>query len=329
MLRKPVFLSSTPNPSVKQPRLYNKPLHCIPKPRLLSVYNATNTFILSCLPSQPALLTTRSRAHALIQSNTPLSPLSSLSLSLTPTPPPVTLVPPALHKCISASDTDSDTPSTPQMNTSTTPLYVPAEVKQASPSSAPILTAGRLTIAVVCQFETACRCYFSVKDVTTGDCIGKIIYNFKSMAVQSWINAEEAQLLALPFSDFLITLKKKFLPRSWEDDLVQDQIIMQGNIDLFTWVNKIHNTNNKLSVVKSPYHIPTDCFWLHLIPRLSDRMKHLYKANNGTAPGATKGTLDAITDFKEWMECLLLLEQDLQVSRAGWVACTAKASNVL
>ena len=58
-------------------------------------------------------------------------------------------------------------------------------------------------------------------------------------------------------------------------------------------------------------------------------MKRLYKANNGTAPGATKGTLDAITDFKEWVERLLLLEQDLQVSRAGWVSHVIKAANTL
>lgn len=46
-------------------------------------------------------------------------------------------------------------------------------------------------------------------------------------------------------------------------------------------------------------------------------MKHLFKGNNGTAPGVTQGTLDAIADFEEWMEQLQLLEQDLQASHAG------------
>jgi len=58
-------------------------------------------------------------------------------------------------------------------------------------------------------------------------------------------------------------------------------------------------------------------------------MKCLYKVNNGTVPSATKGTLDAITDFKEWLEWLQLLEQDLQASHAAWVSCATKASNVL
>ncbi|KAF8226401.1 hypothetical protein L208DRAFT_1302210, partial [Tricholoma matsutake] len=178
------------------------------------------------------------------------------------------------------------------------------------------------------EFNTACCCYFSVKDIPADERIGKIIYNFESTTIQSWINAEEARLLALAFPDFLIALKKKFLPHSWEDELVQAQILPQGTTDLLTWVNSVQNANDELGAAKTPYHIPDDHFQLHLIPCLTDRMKRLYKAN-GTAPGATKGMLNAITDFEEWMEHLQLLEQDLQVSHAGWVTCTMKAGNVL
>jgi len=47
---------------------------------------------------------------------------------------------------------------------------------------------------------------------------------------------------------------------------------------------------------------------------MSDRLKRLYKANNSMAPGATKGMLDAITDFDDWLEHIQLLELDLQVA---------------
>lgn len=113
------------------------------------------------------------------------------------------------------------------MTPSNVPLYAATEVKQTSPSSAPLLSAGRLTIKVIHQFDTACHHYFSVKDVAAADHVGKIIYNFESTAVQSWINAEEACLVALSFPDFLVAFKKKFLPCSWEDELVQDQIMTQ------------------------------------------------------------------------------------------------------
>jgi hypothetical protein len=91
----------------------------------------------------------------------------------------------------------------------------------------------------------------------------------------------------------------------------------QGSTDFLTWVNSVQNTNNELGAAKSDYHIPNDRFQLHLIPRLSDSMKHLYKANNGTASRVMKGTLDTITNFEEWMEHLQLLEQDLQASHAA------------
>lgn len=116
------------------------------------------------------------------------------------------------------------------MTPSNVPLYAAAEVKQVSPSSAPLLSAGCLMIKVLHQFNTACRRYFSVKDVAAGDHVGKIIYNFKSTVIQSWINAKEAQLLTLTFPEFLVVLKKKFLPRSWEDEL--DEIMVQGSTDL-------------------------------------------------------------------------------------------------
>jgi len=79
------------------------------------------------------------------------------------------------------------------------PLYALAEVCQVSPSAALILTAGQLTVQVLHQFENACHWYFSMKDVDAVDHVGKIIYNFESSVVQSWIMAEEAQLIALSF----------------------------------------------------------------------------------------------------------------------------------
>ncbi|KAF8234220.1 hypothetical protein L208DRAFT_1262803, partial [Tricholoma matsutake] len=105
---------------------------------------------------------------------------------------------------------------------------------QASPSSAPILSAGRLTVNVICQFENACRCYFLMKGVDAADPVGKIIYNFESTTVQSWINPDEVQLISLQFPEFLVMLKKKFLPHTWEDYLVEEQITIQGSTNLLT-----------------------------------------------------------------------------------------------
>ena len=167
-----------------------------------------------------------------------------------------------------------------------------------------------------------------MKDIATDDRVGKVIYNFESSAVQSWVSADEARLISLTFPAFLVELKKKFLPRSWEDELVQDQITMQGSTNFLTWVNTVQNANDEPRAAGSAYHIDNNHFRCHLIPRLSNGLKRLYKANNGMAPGATQGTLDAITDLDDWLERIQLLEQDLQATRgAAWVAKATKAGN--
>jgi hypothetical protein len=78
-----------------------------------------------------------------------------------------------------------------------------------------------LTVNVIRQFDNACQHYFSVKDVDIAICVTKIIYNFELTTIQSWISAQEAQLIALQFPEFLVALRKRFLPRTWEDDFVQ------------------------------------------------------------------------------------------------------------
>jgi len=78
-----------------------------------------------------------------------------------------------------------------------------------------------------------------MKDIAANDWVTKIIYNFESSAVQSWVSADEAHLISLTFPAFLVELRKKFLLRSWEDDLVQDQITMQGLTNFLTWVNTV------------------------------------------------------------------------------------------
>ena len=121
---------------------------------------------------------------------------------------------------------------TPVHPTAMTPvvnlLYALAEVHQVSPSAALILSTRHLTVHVMRQFDNVCWHYFSMKDIDAANHIANIIYNFESSTVQSWILAEEDQLVALTFPKFLITFKKNFLPCTWEDDLVQDQICLRS-----------------------------------------------------------------------------------------------------
>jgi hypothetical protein len=211
------------------------------------------------------------------------------------------------------------------------PLYVPAEVHQHSPNTAPVLSPGRLMIQVLRQFENACRRYFSMKDIAEDERMGKILYNFESAAVQSWVMANEERLTTITFAAFLIKFKKKFLARLWEEELINNQISLQGKEGFLSWANKVRNANTELGIAGSLYHINTADLRRHLVPCLSDEMKHFYHAQNGIASGSTVGALDAITDLDQWQDRLVLIEQDLQADHNRWTAIetSRKATNVL
>lgn len=119
---------------------------------------------------------------------------------------------------------------------------------------------------MLCSFETVCRCYFANKGITAAEQVEKVIYNFEAASVQSWVMADEDHLLTLTFKEFLTEFKLKFLARSWEDELVQDQITLQGNTVFLTWINKVRNANDELHTAGLAYCIIPDHFQLHLIP---------------------------------------------------------------
>ena len=114
------------------------------------------------------------------------------------------------------------------------------------------------------------------QESSVGDQVGKILYNFESATVQSWVLADEDHLAGLSFKVFMMEFKLKFLACSWEDKLIQDQITFQSMTPFLTWVNKVHNMNDELHTANSTYYIALTTLRKCLIPHLSPALKHLY-----------------------------------------------------
>ena len=108
--------------------------------------------------------------------------------------------------------------------------------------------------------------------------VSKIIYNFESTVIQSWVMNNEACLTTLMFTAFFLDFKKKLLVSFWEDELVADQILLQRKEEFLSWIIKVHNTNTELGIASSPYHIEPAHFHHHLVHHLSAEMKHFYCA---------------------------------------------------
>jgi hypothetical protein len=149
------------------------------------------------------------------------------------------------------------------------------------------------------------------KGIEAADQVRKIIYNFEGSDVQSWIYVEEARLVTLTFTEFIMEIKKKFLPTSWEDKLVDKQIGLQGEDNFLTWVMKVRNANAELQAAQSGCHIANDKLCAHFIPRLSTALKLAYKTKCKE--------LDTVKDLNEWIEQVQLLDNKCCKMRASWL----------
>ena len=78
-----------------------------------------------------------------------------------------------------------------------------ATVKGQNPKIAPILTAGRVTPEVLHQWERACKEHFRIKHVDKDKQVESVLSRIQDFRTADWIEANEAILVALPFSGFM------------------------------------------------------------------------------------------------------------------------------
>lgn len=245
--------------------------------------------LLSCYTSMHLPPITRSRRClplALKTSSVSSSPLTMPPCSpepvITPNPiPPALIQVPCPAQPNSNSDfSDSDVCTHLHNLAMDNSQYMLATVLGGKGSHAPILSAGRITIPVVCIFENACQRFFQNKKLPKNKQVLSIIYNFESSAVQSWIMMHHDHLVELTFIEFFTEFKNKFLPVNWKDDLVTTQITMQGSQSFLAWTEGVCEMNAKLAIAGSYYHIAEEKLYAHFVPRLSPALKTSYDANN-------------------------------------------------
>lgn len=156
------------------------------------------------------------------------------------------------------------------------------------------------------------------------------MYNFEGSSLQSWVNTNQAQLTGLSFTQFLLEFRKKFLPPTWQDNLIATQISMQSVKPFLMGTEAVHEANAELGIAKSSYFIEEDKLCTHFVPRLSPALKASYGTSN------THLDLDKITDLNEWVKRIHLLDVELKNKQAEWLkivieGCqtTAKARGIL
>jgi hypothetical protein len=111
------------------------------------------------------------------------------------------------------------------------------------------------------------------------------------------------RLTSLSFADFMLEVKRKWLPSDWEDELIQELIAPQGEREFYEWSVSIHKANNKLEAADSLQHIPATRFCAHLVAHLNPALRLAYHA--------AKKELDAIEDIEAWIHRIIILDVQL------------------
>jgi hypothetical protein len=236
--------------------------------------------------------------------------LSSLLPPLTPSPPALSPAHPPCTRRPRSSSSDSDSvPCTPRsMMAPVDPYiaslpYAPATVLQTSTSQPPLLSSGSITVSNLRKFDYCCKCFFAYKEIPAEDQVGRIIYLFESEFMQLWIESDSACLTSLSFADFMLEIKRKWLPSDWEDELIQELITPQGGREFYEWSVSIYKANNELEAAGSLQHIPAECFRAHLVAHLKPALCLAYHTR--------KKELDAIEDIESWIHCIMILDLQL------------------
>ena len=132
-----------------------------------------------------------------------------------------------------------------------------ATVEQSSPSKVPILTAGDISPAVMCQFEHACLNYFIHKKIVADDQVPIILGSLLDHHVTDWISADRDRIVALPFVAFMIEFKTNYLAEDWEEDTLCELLSMtQGGSTFWDYAVAIQANNSLLQGTTS--HLPDD-----------------------------------------------------------------------
>ena len=196
--------------------------------------------------------------------------------------------------------------------------YAPASVLQTSTSQPPLLSAGSITVSNLRKFDYACKRFFAYKEIPPEDQVGRIIYSFESEFMQSWIESDSDCLVALTFAEFMLEVKRKWLPSDWEDELIQEQIAPQGDREFYKWSVSIRKANNELEAAGSLQHIPTERFRAHLVAHLNPALRLAYRAS--------RKDLDAIEDIESWIHRIVILDVQLATHQKQITTSMANAA---
>ena len=114
-----------------------------------------------------------------------------------------------------------------------------------------VVSEGDITPEVVCEFEYHTKVFFmnAKGGIEDDQKVSRLLGCFHDPLVRDWITCEESTLKALPFADFLTSLRECWLDSDWEHALVTQILSCRLNPakeKFETWAQRVQKLNVSL-----------------------------------------------------------------------------------
>jgi hypothetical protein len=175
--------------------------------------------------------------------------------------------------------------------------------------TAPILTKGTVSPAVLAQLIQYFNSYFHKCKIPNEDKVRNILMSFEDIKIDNWIKNNQDQFLAedYTFDTFTAELRKRFLDPHWESSIVRTIVNSQmtSHESFTTFANRIMQGNNLL--IGTPSRLDTAALRskleLNMSGYLADKIARLRPTD--------KERISAIVIFEDWLSEISLLDEEI------------------
>jgi hypothetical protein len=108
-----------------------------------------------------------------------------------------------------------------------------ATVENHGPNKLPLLLPGKMTPKALREWESACKDFFSDKDIAVDKQVRKCLGGIQDLKHRRWIDNNRERLVALTFKEFMVELRKSTLSKTWESDLLRELMSLKMNDNSF------------------------------------------------------------------------------------------------
>ena len=208
-------------------------------------------------------------------------------------------LPPSTTYHSNSDSSDDDTFSMSSLSLSSSHLNMATVKFHDAHKTAPILTKGNVSPAVLSQLLQYFNSYFHKCKIDNEDKVRNVLMSFEDIKIDNWIKNNQETFLAdgYTFEAFTAELRKRFLDPHWESTIVRTIVNSQmtPHESFSTFANRVMQGNNLL--IGTTSHLDSTALRskleLNMSTYLADKLARLRPAD--------KERIAAITIFECWI----------------------------